>query len=175
MTSESTTITMHCTFCKKTNTEVRKLIAGPGVYICDECIALCNNILDEEETTGAQPPSERAPSLEQGLPLERLVSIFGGMAETARSMDGDLRVWATRLRQRGVTTAERRTLGASLSQPGCELSGFVRQVSRDHLSGGPSNTTWPSSTATTRSAMFVIASWWVATKTATPWAAAVCR
>ena len=39
---------LKCTFCGKSQEQVRKLIAGPGVYICDECIDLCNEILDEE-------------------------------------------------------------------------------------------------------------------------------
>jgi ATP-dependent Clp protease ATP-binding subunit ClpX len=42
-----TNITM-CSFCGKTHAEVRKLIAGPGVYICDNCIILCKNVLDRE-------------------------------------------------------------------------------------------------------------------------------
>lgn len=38
---------LYCSFCGKTQNEVEKLIAGPSVYICDECIALCNNIIEE--------------------------------------------------------------------------------------------------------------------------------
>ncbi|MCI7261052.1 MAG: ATP-dependent Clp protease ATP-binding subunit ClpX [Selenomonadales bacterium] len=37
-----------CSFCGKTQDQVRKLVAGPGVYICDECIELCNEIIEEE-------------------------------------------------------------------------------------------------------------------------------
>ncbi|MBJ7243314.1 MAG: AAA family ATPase, partial [Solirubrobacteraceae bacterium] len=37
-----------CSFCGKSQRQVKKLIAGPGVYICDECIDLCNEIIDEE-------------------------------------------------------------------------------------------------------------------------------
>ena len=37
-----------CSFCGKSQDEVRKLIAGPTVYICDECIDLCNDIIAEE-------------------------------------------------------------------------------------------------------------------------------
>ena len=37
-----------CSFCGKSHSEVRKLIAGPGVYICDSCIVVCKNILDKE-------------------------------------------------------------------------------------------------------------------------------
>src|SRR5476649_966063 len=42
-----TNITM-CSFCGKSHAEVRKLISGPGVYICDNCIILCKNVLDRE-------------------------------------------------------------------------------------------------------------------------------
>ena len=37
-----------CSFCGKSHSEVRKLIAGPGVYICDNCILVCKNVLDKE-------------------------------------------------------------------------------------------------------------------------------
>ncbi|MDP2992203.1 MAG: ClpX C4-type zinc finger protein, partial [Deltaproteobacteria bacterium] len=37
-----------CSFCGKSQDEVKKLIAGPAVYICDECIELCNDIMAEE-------------------------------------------------------------------------------------------------------------------------------
>ncbi|MEO7125023.1 MAG: ClpX C4-type zinc finger protein, partial [Nakamurella sp.] len=39
---------LKCSFCGKSQKQVRKLIAGPGVYICDECIELCNEIIEEE-------------------------------------------------------------------------------------------------------------------------------
>ena len=39
---------LHCSFCEKSQHEVKKLIAGPGVYVCDECVGLCNEILDDE-------------------------------------------------------------------------------------------------------------------------------
>ena len=39
---------LKCSFCGKSQEQVRKLIAGPGVYVCDECVDLCNEILDEE-------------------------------------------------------------------------------------------------------------------------------
>ena len=40
---------LKCSFCGKTQKQVKKLIAGPGVYICDECIDLCNEIIEEEQ------------------------------------------------------------------------------------------------------------------------------
>ncbi|HMT60505.1 MAG TPA: ClpX C4-type zinc finger protein, partial [Microthrixaceae bacterium] len=41
---------LKCSFCGKSQKQVKKLIAGPGVYICDECIDLCNEIIEEELT-----------------------------------------------------------------------------------------------------------------------------
>src|SRR6187455_476988 len=43
---------LYCSFCGKSQHEVRKLIAGPSVFICDECIELCNDIIREEGSTG---------------------------------------------------------------------------------------------------------------------------
>ena len=40
--------TLYCSFCGKSQHEVKKLIAGPSVFICDECIDLCNEIIEEE-------------------------------------------------------------------------------------------------------------------------------
>ena len=45
----------HCSFCGKSQNEVKKLIAGPSVYVCDECITLCNDIIREEaEAAGVE-------------------------------------------------------------------------------------------------------------------------
>jgi ATP-dependent Clp protease ATP-binding subunit ClpX len=50
-----------CSFCGKSQRQVKKLIAGPGVYICDECIDLCNEIIDEELQAPAQLDLENLP------------------------------------------------------------------------------------------------------------------
>ncbi|HEY1595050.1 MAG TPA: ATP-dependent Clp protease ATP-binding subunit ClpX, partial [Thermoleophilaceae bacterium] len=50
-----------CSFCGKSQRQVKKLIAGPGVYICDECIDLCNEIIDEELTGPASFNLENLP------------------------------------------------------------------------------------------------------------------
>src|SRR5512138_666742 len=57
-----TTITL-CSFCGKSHAEVRKLIAGPGVYICDNCVLLCKQVLDKEfaSTTARQKPAVQVP------------------------------------------------------------------------------------------------------------------
>lgn len=54
--------TLLCSFCGKSQKEVKKLIAGPGVYICDECIELCNDIIAEErEREETAKPSLKVP------------------------------------------------------------------------------------------------------------------
>ena len=55
---------LYCSFCGKSQHEVRKLIAGPSVFICDECIDLCNDIIREEATTdtGAKTSKSDLPS-----------------------------------------------------------------------------------------------------------------
>ncbi len=52
--------TLYCSFCGKSEHEVRKLIAGPSVYICDECVDLCNDIMREELTS--EPAQKGLPS-----------------------------------------------------------------------------------------------------------------
>ncbi|ADG05407.1 ATP-dependent protease ATP-binding subunit ClpX [Kyrpidia spormannii] len=63
---------LKCSFCGKTQDQVRKLVAGPGVYICDECIELCNEIVEEElgeeeefELTDVPKPTEIRAILDQ--------------------------------------------------------------------------------------------------------------
>lgn len=70
---------LKCSFCGKSQEQVRKLIAGPGVYICDECVELCNEILDEElleqqgaMTTAASRPEERATASKRKGGRDRL-------------------------------------------------------------------------------------------------------
>jgi len=74
---------LHCSFCGKNQHEVRKLIAGPSVYVCDECVSLCNEIIHEDinnvpSTDGALPklptPVEIRTTLDEyvvGQPLAK--------------------------------------------------------------------------------------------------------
>ena len=50
---------LYCSFCGKSQHEVRKLIAGPSVFICDECIELCNDIIREEGASTGEARGER--------------------------------------------------------------------------------------------------------------------
>ena len=52
---------LKCSFCGKSQKQVKKLIAGPGVYICDECIELCNEIIVEELSTASAVSLQELP------------------------------------------------------------------------------------------------------------------
>ena len=56
-----TTQILQCSFCGKTQREVKKLIAGPTAYICDECVSLCNDIIAEDGGPEAQPAHKPLP------------------------------------------------------------------------------------------------------------------
>ncbi|MDQ2098910.1 MAG: ATP-dependent protease ATP-binding subunit ClpX [Tychonema bourrellyi B0820] len=55
---------LRCSFCGKSQEYVRKLIAGPGVYICDECVELCNEILEEEFFDSGKTVAQQVPQSE---------------------------------------------------------------------------------------------------------------
>ena len=52
---------LYCSFCGKSQHEVRKLIAGPSVFICDECVELCNDIIREEMQEKTSSGSNKLP------------------------------------------------------------------------------------------------------------------
>ncbi|MGL4825725.1 MAG: ATP-dependent Clp protease ATP-binding subunit ClpX [Alphaproteobacteria bacterium] len=54
--------TLYCSFCGKSQHEVRKLIAGPTVFICDECIELCTDIIHEESKVNLEKGNQRVPT-----------------------------------------------------------------------------------------------------------------
>jgi ATP-dependent Clp protease ATP-binding subunit ClpX len=70
-----------CSFCGKSQRQVKKLIAGPGVYICDECIDLCNEIIDEELTA---PPSFELESLPKPAEINAVLDEYVVGQETAK-------------------------------------------------------------------------------------------
>ncbi len=74
-----------CSFCGKSQKEVKKLIAGPTVYICDECIELCNDIIAEE--TGRDAESE-ASSVPKPREIGTLDPSFGCGRLTAAKRSG---------------------------------------------------------------------------------------
>ncbi|MSO40862.1 MAG: ATP-dependent Clp protease ATP-binding subunit ClpX [Solirubrobacterales bacterium] len=70
-----------CSFCGKSQRQVKKLIAGPGVYICDECIDLCNEIIDEELTA---PPSFELENLPKPREINEVLNEYVVGQENAK-------------------------------------------------------------------------------------------
>ncbi|MBE1548390.1 hypothetical protein GGC64_002414 [Mycobacterium sp. OAS707] len=91
---------LRCSFCGKQHTEVGKLVAGPGVYICDECVNLCVDVM--AEATHTEPPSlpEWATLSDDEL-LQRIPFI----AASAANIEAGLRDRVGELRERGVSWA----------------------------------------------------------------------
>ena len=70
-----TNITL-CSFCGKSHAEVRKLIAGPGVYICDNCVLLCKQVLDKELAAQAkQEQGAKSPTVPKPAEIKRLLDL----------------------------------------------------------------------------------------------------
>jgi hypothetical protein len=91
---------LRCSFCGKPHTEVNKLVAGPGVYICDGCVNLCVDII--AQSTHAEPASlpEWATLTDDEL-LQRIPFI----ASSAANIEAGLRDRVNELRDRGVSWA----------------------------------------------------------------------
>jgi len=95
---------LKCSFCGKSQKQVRKLIAGPSVYICDECIELCNEIIEEELGGAAEAVEE--------MDLPKPKEIFGFLEEYVIGQSAAKKALAVavynhykRIRSRGTLTA----------------------------------------------------------------------
>ena len=93
---------LHCSFCAKAQTEVKTLVAGPGVFICDECVRLCQAIFDEE---AAKPkPREVLDALLPGnAPTERLLNTLAGYNGAFERIDAAMQDIVDILRERDVS------------------------------------------------------------------------
>jgi ATP-dependent Clp protease ATP-binding subunit ClpX len=68
-----------CSFCGKSHSEVKKLIAGPGVYICNECIEVCSNILEKE--LGGTPSKGKTPTDKTGFKIPSPATMLAKLNE----------------------------------------------------------------------------------------------
>jgi hypothetical protein len=100
------TFELRCSFCGLPHTEVAKLIAGPGIYICDGCVDLCVGVL--AESAAAEPPS--LPEW-AALSNDELLQRIPHIAASAANIEAGLRERVDQLRERGVSWAR---IGAAL-------------------------------------------------------------
>src|SRR5215208_6957245 len=98
-----------CSFCGKSQRQVKKLIAGPGVYICDECIDLCNEIIDEELTA---PPSFDIDN----LPKPRAVYNHYKRVQMMQSDDADIELQKSNILLLGPTGCGKTLLAQTLAR-----------------------------------------------------------
>jgi ClpX C4-type zinc finger len=112
-------VTVSCSFCLKPSNEVVKLVAGPGVSICNECVGLCSQII-------GSPPSlpPRLKSWEEDLDLSGVLASLPRMAAAGAQVERNLSRFVKRARELGATWA---AIGTSL--------GMTRQSAWERFSG----------------------------------------
>lgn len=119
-----------CSFCNKDQSQVAKLVAGPGVYICNECIELCNQIIASELARQSEAASEA------GVPAPQMIRAWDGLSDEAllaemvrahaahQNVDRAVAHHVAALRGRGVSWAR---IGEAL--------GMTRQSAWERFSG----------------------------------------
>ena len=94
-----------CSFCGKAQTEVKILVSGPGVFICDECVRLCQGIIDQKAATSAAPAPREAPNplLPDNAPTEALLKTLAGHNGAFERIDAVMQDIVNILREREVS------------------------------------------------------------------------
>ena len=116
-------IQVRCSFCAKPSSEVAKVIAGPGVYICNECIELCGAILAQEQQKPSQPQTQ-LPAWDEAMTDEQILDLLPRIASVGAQTEASLQRLVTVLRSRSVTWAR---IGAALQ--------ITRQSAWERFSG----------------------------------------
>lgn len=113
---------VNCSFCQKSQHEVEKVIAGPGVFICNECVGLCVEILAVEATGPTDAPA--VPNWADRLSDDDLLATLPKVAALSAQVDHQLADSVTHARSRGITWTR---IGAAL--------GMTRQSAWERFSG----------------------------------------
>jgi ClpX C4-type zinc finger len=114
--------TMACSFCLKSPGSVAKMIGGPGVFICNECVGLCNDILALEGET--KPKEDAVASWQHRLSDEELLGHLPKIQAAAAQVQQHLTAWVRQARERGITWTR---IGEAL--------GMTRQSAWERFSG----------------------------------------
>jgi ClpX C4-type zinc finger len=113
---------IRCTFCHKATTEVKKMVAGPGVYICNECVSLCVEIIGDEAAASTELP--KRVRWEERLSDDELLAALPGIAATGTEVERELATWVRTARARGITWTR---IGGAM--------GMTRQSAWERFSG----------------------------------------
>lgn len=88
---------MYCSFCGRESRQVKKLISGHGVYICDDCVTKCVAIVENRPDRDTSPLRDR-----EAYSDDELLDEIPRVAATTANVEADLRARVDELRQRGV-------------------------------------------------------------------------
>lgn len=110
-----------CSFCGKSNTQVATLVAGPGVYICNECVELSAELVAQR---AAAEPLPRVEPWKSVTDVEQALASLPAMAAASEQVERNLLDWVRRARE----------LGASWARIG-EALGTTRQSAWERFSG----------------------------------------
>jgi hypothetical protein len=100
----ATAVQVRCSFCAKPSAEVEKVIAGPGVYICNECVGLCSDILGDEKSRPAEPRAQLA-AWDESMTDEQILDLLPRIAAVGAQTEASLQRLVAILRERRVTWA----------------------------------------------------------------------
>jgi len=107
--------TMYCSFCGKSQHEVKKLIAGPAVFICNDCVGLCDKIIaaeTEDEIMKAAPEAKPNFTKPEQMTTERLLALLASAETTFERVGEQVQRQVDALRDREVSWAD---IGKALS------------------------------------------------------------
>jgi ATP-dependent Clp protease ATP-binding subunit ClpX len=101
----------HCSFCAKPQVDVLVLVSGPGVFICNECVKLCESIIVAHPTKPTEPAAIMTP---ERAPTDQLLKVLKGYNTAFERVDQSMQDVADILRERDVSWAAiGETLGVS--------------------------------------------------------------
>ena len=129
----TTELIASCSFCTKAYSDVGTLVAGPGVYICDECVALCSQLIaskPEAKPNASKPKASKSKSVQRIAPwdaetgIEDVLASLPRVAQAGNQADYTLAQYVRRARQLGATWA---AIGEAL--------GMARQSAWERFSG----------------------------------------
>ena len=116
---QSQAVIAKCSFCLKANVEVGTLVAGPGVFICNECVALCSEVI-----AGKPALSPQIAPWEWDLTVDEVLANLALVAAAGAQVEQNLAAWVSKARSLGATWAK---VGEAL--------GMTRQSAWERFSG----------------------------------------
>lgn len=91
-----------CSFCGKPDSMVQRLVAGPGVYICNECVELSSAIIEDAADASAEESARRRSQF-YDRPPEDILAMLPTLACSAARVEAELAGWIGRLREQGTS------------------------------------------------------------------------